>query len=102
MPHINTTVNVDKTANISPHSTKADVTRRFTEADVRAILKRSDKNNDNILDWGEISQAFKELGAMCPPYRTWRGFRHADGDGDGKISEAELKPLIDYILSLNY
>ncbi|RVW99965.1 hypothetical protein CK203_024689 [Vitis vinifera] len=54
------------------------------------------------LNKAELKQAFQHLGALIPGWRAHRALHHADADGDGCISEKEMKDLVEYAAKFGY
>ena len=84
--------------------TGKEITAPQTEKLVRDLLNRHDRNKNGLLDKAEVKRAFDELGSIFPSYRTRRGIKVADEDGDGVINmhNNELEKLVKYIMSKNY
>nr|AZL94079.1 calmodulin-like protein 39 [Carica papaya] len=76
--------------------------KRPTEEDIKAALMKFDSNGDHRLSKEELKKAFSNLGALVPGFRSWRGMKLADDDGDGFVDENELPKLIKYVSSLGY
>lgn len=74
----------------------------FTDDQLRDVFKKYDANGDNRLSEDEIKEAFKYLGSLWASWRAMRGLQYADSDGDGYVSEGELKALVNYASKLGY
>ncbi|WCJ35406.1 hypothetical protein M5689_016663 [Euphorbia peplus] len=74
----------------------------LTEGQLKALFKENDSNRDGKLSKEEIKRAFIKLGSRLPNWRVNRALRHADGDGDGDITEKELDELVKYAVKLEY
>lgn len=72
------------------------------EEQLKKIFLQHDKNGDGCLDKNELVQAFKELGAVIPELRAWRGLKNADANGDGIISQDELDHLVRYTAQFGF
>jgi Ca2+-binding EF-hand superfamily protein len=74
----------------------------YTEAQLMGMFRRFDANGDGLLSRQELRNAFSTLGSSAPGWRAFRALCHADKNGDGSISEAELDNLVRYALKHGY
>ena len=74
----------------------------YTEEQLKGMFWRFDKNNDRRLSKQELKAAFKELGALIPAFRAYKGLHYADDNGDGYISDEEVDKLVKYAHQLGY
>ncbi|KAE8100663.1 hypothetical protein FH972_018538 [Carpinus fangiana] len=76
----------------------------FNKEQITKIFKKHDKDKNGKLSFDEVKAAFVELKSSWPWFRTKRGFRHGDNDGDGYINmqDEELEHLVDYALQCGY
>ncbi|KAB1199686.1 putative calcium-binding protein CML10 [Morella rubra] len=74
----------------------------YTEEQLRGMFKRFDTNRDGRLNRQELRNAFRGLGSAASGWRAFRAIGHADGNGDGQISESELDNLVEYALKHRY
>ncbi|TXG52387.1 hypothetical protein EZV62_021556 [Acer yangbiense] len=83
---------------------RKETTAPQTEKLIQDLLNRHDADKNGLLDKAEVQRAFDELGSIFPSYRTHRGIKIADEDGDGVINmhNNELEKLVKYIMSKNY
>lgn len=76
--------------------------QKGTEEQLKGLFWRFDKNRDGRLNKEELKAAFKELGAIFPGFRAYRGLHHADDNGDGYINDEEVDKLVKYTLQSGY
>ncbi|GMP81027.1 hypothetical protein CsSME_00035879 [Camellia sinensis var. sinensis] len=69
---------------------------RLTEEQLKGILKRYDTNGDGKLSRKELKVAFRSLGFCFSGLRARCAVHHADGNGDGFITEEEMSNLVKY------
>jgi Ca2+-binding EF-hand superfamily protein len=96
------TINQKNVANSCSKTTVKTVPMPYTEAQLMVIFRRFDTNGDGHLSRQELRNAFCSLGSSAPGWRAFRALCHADRNGDGKISEAELDYLVRYALKHGY
>ncbi|CAK9135304.1 unnamed protein product [Ilex paraguariensis] len=75
---------------------------RLEEEQLRKIFEKYDKNGDHKLCKEELKEAFNYLGAYIPGWKAWRSLQVADTNGDGFITEDEMKKLVTYALKAGY
>ncbi|CAL5418128.1 unnamed protein product [Camellia sinensis] len=68
----------------------------LTEEQLKGILKRYDTNGDGKLSRKELKVAFRSLGLRFSGLRARCAVHHADGNGDGFITEDEMSNLVKY------
>ncbi|KAK2660310.1 hypothetical protein Ddye_006843 [Dipteronia dyeriana] len=73
-----------------------------TMEQLRGMFWRYDTNRDGKLSRKELKEAFNYLGAFIPGWRAHRALNHADGNGDGYITEEEVDDLVNYVVKLGY
>ncbi|KAK0576110.1 hypothetical protein LWI29_012098 [Acer saccharum] len=73
-----------------------------TKEQLKMTFWRYDTNRDRKLSRKELKEAFDYLGAYIPGWRAFRALNHADGNGDGYITEEEVDELINYAVKLGY
>ncbi|KAI4336968.1 hypothetical protein L6164_015433 [Bauhinia variegata] len=59
-------------------------------------LNRFDTNNDGRISKAELREAVRQTGAHFATWKTSRGFKSADINGDGFIDKNEFKNLVDF------
>lgn len=69
---------------------------------LKKIFREHDINGDGRLDKEELRMAFQKLGATLPWWRAMRSLQHADVDGDGFITEGEMKVFAKYAAQYGY
>lgn len=72
------------------------------EQQLKEIFKQHDTNGDGQLNKAELKHAFQHLGALIDRWLAHRALHHADADGDGCISEKEMKDLVEYAAKFGY
>ncbi|XP_057973644.1 calmodulin-like protein 6 [Malania oleifera] len=86
----------------SPALVPKDQGAPLSEQQLKAFFKQHDRNGDGLLDWEELRKAFKDLGAVIPPWRAHRALQHADIDGNGCVDEKEMGHLVKYAVKFGY
>ncbi|KAJ9674437.1 hypothetical protein PVL29_023781 [Vitis rotundifolia] len=91
----------------------------ITKERVKAAFRKYDRDGDGRLSkeelqatlqgrsshvpcWRASLAAFQHLGALIPGWRAHRALHHADANGDGCISEKEMKDLVEYAAKFGY
>ena len=82
----------------SPRSTSYPL----SEEQLKGLLKRYDTNGDRKLSKKELKAAFRSLGLHFSGWRAGQALRHADANGDGYVSEDEMKELVKYAMKWGF
>jgi hypothetical protein len=69
--------------------------RQFTEEELRAVFGSIDTSRDGEIDAGELKVAIVKVNPMVEDRTVERMLSFADADGDGDVSFAEFKKVID-------
>ncbi|KAF3446666.1 hypothetical protein FNV43_RR11846 [Rhamnella rubrinervis] len=82
-------------------TTRCDVSVTYTEAQLKEMFRRYDRDGDGSLNWQDLKMAFSSLGSAAPSCRVFRALRHADGNKEGYINlDFELDNLVKYVSNM--
>ncbi|MQM14750.1 hypothetical protein Taro_047685 [Colocasia esculenta] len=66
----------------------------LTVEEFKEWLKRFDTDKDGRISREELRQAIRRIGGRFSAWKSSRGIREADANGDGYIDDAEIEKLV--------
>ncbi|PIA56437.1 hypothetical protein AQUCO_00700634v1 [Aquilegia coerulea] len=72
------------------------VSREMTIEEFKAWLKQFDADGDGRISKNELRTAMRSLGIYFTTWKSRRGIRFADSNGDGFIDDNEIDGLIEF------
>ncbi|KAI3709034.1 hypothetical protein L2E82_17486 [Cichorium intybus] len=69
----------------------------LTDDQLKGMLRRFDTNRDGKISRRELRVGLRSLGLHFTFIRAGRALHHADGNGDGVISDEEINELAKYV-----
>ena len=75
----------------SSHSSRRIACASIPEADMVKVMQAADMNSDGTLDWEEFLTATLSATRLEREERLRNAFAHFDADGDGFISQDEMR-----------
>ncbi|KAL5705763.1 hypothetical protein ACHQM5_024020 [Ranunculus cassubicifolius] len=70
--------------------------REMTLEEFKLWLKQFDNDGDGRISKEELREAIRSLGGWFSTWKSGRGIRSADVNGDGFVDDCEMKNLISF------
>ncbi|XP_008777302.1 polcalcin Phl p 7-like [Phoenix dactylifera] len=68
----------------------------MTVEEFKEWLKRFDTNKDGRISRDELRRAIRSVRGRFSGWKSNRGIRHADTDGDGLLDDGEIDNLVEF------
>ncbi|KAF9622516.1 hypothetical protein IFM89_031920 [Coptis chinensis] len=80
------------TRSISTNNCKSEMTIE----EFKQWLKQFDHDGDGRISKDELRDALKSVGGWFTTWKSWRGVKSADANGNGFIDDSEMKHLVSF------